>query len=230
MIMPKRIKLPLKLQNKMKYTAFIFDLDGTLLNTLEDLKSAVNYALGEMSYPKRTLQEVKSFIGNGIAMLVKRSLPQGVSAEDEEKALELFKKYYALHLNDNTAPYDGIEALLKYLKSMGIKTGVVTNKNHLEAKRLTEKFFGDLIDVTVGHKNSIPTKPNPQALFEAMKELDCDKSNTLFFGDSDVDVLTAHNAGVPCVGVTWGFRDREVLESAGADFIIQSPEEAKKLL
>lgn len=214
----------------MKYSACIFDLDGTLLNTLEDLKNSVNYALKQKNYPQRTAEEVRSFVGNGIPMLIKRAVPQGTDTADFEETLSVFKEHYATHLNDDTKPYDGICEMLEYLKLNGIKAGVVTNKAHFAANELIHSFFGDLITVTVGQKDGVPTKPDPAELSSAMSALDADKAKTLFIGDSDVDVFTAHNGGVKCIGVTWGFRDKENLISAGADFIADTPQEIIRIL
>lgn len=212
----------------MKVSACFFDLDGTLLDTLQDLTNSVNFALREKIYPERTVEEVRSFVGNGIPMLIKRAIPQGTAESDAEDVLEIFKNHYSAHLNDNTKPYDGIVPLLDNLRKRGFVTGVVTNKAHAAANELTQSFFGELINVTVGQKDGAPTKPDPTALCEAMKAAGCDDG--IFIGDSDVDVFTAHNGNIKCIGVTWGFRSRENLVSAGADFIADSPEEIMKIL
>ncbi len=214
----------------MKYTTCIFDLDGTLLDTLEDLKNSVNYALLQKGYPERTVSQVRSFIGNGIPMLIKRAVPADTPEADFEETLAIFKAHYQIHLADNTCPYDGVPEALQTLKSNGIKLGVVTNKAHEAAVELVKKHFGNLIDVTIGQKMSLPTKPDPSSLFEAMNLLESDAENVLYLGDSDVDVLTAHNAGVDCMGVSWGFRDRELLVSAGAEYVIDNPQEIIKIL
>ncbi|MBQ8783104.1 MAG: HAD family hydrolase [Clostridia bacterium] len=214
----------------MKYSACVFDLDGTLLNTLEDLKNSVNYALKIKNYPQRTVEEVRSFVGNGIPMLIKRAVPQGTAESDTQETLRIFKEHYSVHLNDNTKPYDGICELLEYLKQKGIRTAVVTNKAHLAANELIKGFFGELITLTVGQKDGVPTKPDPTSLFEAVKSLGCDGKDVLYVGDSDVDVFTAHNGNLKCVGVTWGFRSRESLLSAGADFIADTPQEIIRII
>lgn len=204
----------------MKYGTYIFDLDGTLLNTLEDLKNSTNYAMKQMGYPTHSKDEVRRFVGNGIAMLIKRAVPKGTDEADESKALEIFKSHYIVHLNDNTAPYPGIIDMLKKLKSKGCKTGVVTNKNEDAAKKLIERYFGTLFDCVVGHRDGLASKPDPAALGIAMRELNAEKSSTIFIGDSDVDVMTAHNADLKCIGVLWGFRDEETLKSVGAEYIV----------
>ncbi len=214
----------------MKVSACIFDLDGTILDTLQDLANSVNFALMQKGYPQRTTDEVRSFVGNGIPMLIKRAVPEGTDDSDYEEALSIFKAHYAIHLNDNTKPYDGIVELLKTLGSNGIKTAVVTNKAHLAANELTSRFFGNLVDITIGQKDGVPVKPDPASLNEALQILGVRSENAVFVGDSDVDVYTAHNGNLKCIGVTWGFRSRENLLSAGADFIADSAEEINKIL
>lgn len=209
----------------MSYNTYIFDLDGTLLNTLEDLKNSTNYAMEQMGYPMHTTDEVRRFVGNGIAMLIKRAIPQGTSPEDEKKALEIFKSHYIVHLNDNTAAYPGIVDMLNDLKCKGFKTGVVTNKNEDAAKELVERYFGNSFDCVVGHRDGLASKPDPAAVNIAMNELEAEKDKTIFIGDSDVDVMTAHNANLKCIGVLWGFRDEETLKSVGADYIVSSAKE-----
>ena len=173
-----------------------------------------------MGYPTHSKDEVRRFVGNGIAMLIKRAVPKGTDESDESKALEIFKSHYIVHLNDNTAPYLGIIDMLKELKSKGCKTGVVTNKNEDAAKKLIERYFGTLFDCVVGHRDGLASKPDPAALGIAMRELNAEKSSTIFIGDSDVDVMTAHNADLKCIGVLWGFRDEETLKSVGAEYIV----------
>ena len=207
----------------MEHKAFIFDLDGTLLNTLEDLKNSVNFAMRSMGYPEHTLEQVRMFIGNGIAMLIKRAVPQGTDEFDEKKTLGIFTEHYNAHLNDCTAPYPGVAESLTALKNRGVKIGVVTNKNDDSAKMLIAGYFGNLVDVTLGHLDGIPSKPNPEALLRVMSDLGVNSEETLYFGDSDVDVLTAKNAGVKSVGASWGFRGEDVLLKAGADIILSDP-------
>ncbi len=214
----------------MKCTCCIFDLDGTLLDTLTDLKNSVNYALKQYDFPERTLDEVKSFIGDGIYLLMKRSVPWDTDDDTVNNALTVFKEYYSCHMNDNTCPYANIIPMLEKLKEKGIKTGVVTNKFHQAAHDLIKKHFGNLIDVTVGQKPYVPTKPDPMSLNCVMKNLGSNKENVLYFGDSDVDIITARNAGIKSVGVTWGFREKEVLQRTGADFIVNTPQEIIALL
>ena len=163
------------------------------------------------------------FIGNGIAMLIKRAVPQGTDEFDEKKTLGIFTEHYNAHLNDCTAPYPGVTESLTALKNRGVKIGVVTNKNDDSAKMLIAGYFGNLVDVTLGHLDGIPSKPNPEALLRVMSDLGVNAEETLYFGDSDVDVLTAKNAGVKSVGASWGFRGEDVLLKAGADIILSDP-------
>lgn len=197
----------------------IFDLDGTLLNTLEDLKNATNFALSEFGYPKRSLEEVRCFVGNGVRKLIERAVPE--NCENVDECLCIFKKNYSENMCNRTVPYNGIVKILKDLKSNGVKIGVVSNKFDSAVKELCKKYFGNLIDIAIGQADDVPKKPAPDGVFKAMKELGADKSSTAYVGDSEVDVQTAKNSGLPCIGVTWGFRDKEVLK--GADFIVDNP-------
>ena len=212
----------------MKYTTILFDLDGTLLNTLVDLRNSVNYALEQFGYPVQSLENIRNYVGNGVAMLVHRSVPNGTSTEDEVRCLAIFKEHYMVHMNDNTCPYDGLLPVMHELKTRGCLIGIVSNKIEPAVKELADKFFPELIDVAVGDLPERNKKPAPDSTLAAMKQLSVSSDTCLYIGDTDIDVLTAHNAGIPCVGVTWGFRDRDVLE--GAEFIIDTPEELLKLL
>lgn len=215
---------------KVAATTVIFDLDGTLLNTLEDLKNAVNYALKEYGYSEKTTKEVRLAVGNGVAKLMERVLPQGISNQDYESCLNAFRMYYSEHLKDNTAPYPGVMELLETLKSYGYGTGIVSNKFDAAVKQLKEEYFAGLIEVAIGESADVRKKPAPDCVYKAMEELHCGKMTAVYVGDSDVDVATAHNAGLMCIGVTWGFRDRTVLEQAGADIIIDTPKELFSVL
>ena len=192
--------------------AVIFDLDGTLLNTLGDLCDSVNFVLESYGYPTRTIEEVNSFIGNGVGELIRRSLPE--SAQDKfDEALAKFKEYYGEHSNVKTCVYDGLLEMLEQLRADGYKIGVVTNKVDFAAKALCDEYFGSLVDIAIGDRENFPRKPAPDSVFEAMQILGCDRA--IYVGDSDVDVDTAKNANLPCICVTWGFRDREFLEMSG---------------
>ncbi len=197
----------------------IFDLDGTLLNTLEDLKDSTNYAMCNFGYQKRTLDEVRSFVGNGVRKLIERAVPKDCQNVDE--CLECFKTHYSENMYNKTAPYEGILEVLKELREKGLKIGVVSNKFDSAVKELCEKYFQGLIDIAIGQSDEIAKKPAPDGVLKAMEILGAQKEFTIYVGDSDVDVETAKNAVLPCLGVTWGFRDRANL--SGADFIIDRP-------
>lgn len=211
--------------NLPEFKAVIFDLDGTLLNTLGDLADAVNFAMRAKSYPERTVEEVRCFIGNGIAKLISRSVPSGTSQDDIQEALNIFTDYYGSHMHDKTQPYEGIMNLLGRLREQRIKTAVVSNKHDSAAKALVKCFFGSLIDYTQGKTDGIAAKPDPGSLLKAAENVGADIKNVLYVGDSDVDVFTAHNAGCLCAGVVWGYRDESLLEQSGADFIVHTADE-----
>lgn len=214
----------------MAQKAILFDLDGTLLDTLEDLKNSVNFALKEHGFPERSLDEVRRFIGNGVAALIRRAVPDGTADAQAESCLSSFRPHYLAHMYDTTKPYDGIPALLRELKKHGYSTGVVSNKLEEAVKQLAALHFDGLFDVCIGDVPLRKRKPAPDGVFAAMHALGVPPSSCLYVGDTDVDVLTAHNAGLACVGVTWGFRNRSVLVESQADFIIDKPEELKSLL
>lgn len=206
--------------------AVIFDMDGTILNTLDDLYESVNITLDNFGFPKRTLDEVRQFVGNGVRLLFQRALPNEVNDDVLEKSIIFFKKTYAQNMYNHTAPYDSIKKILKELNNNGVKIAVVSNKFDLAVKELSKKYFGDLIDISVGQSDEVPQKPAPNGVFKAMKDLDV--KSAIYVGDSDVDVQTAKNANLPCIGVTWGFRDREYLK--GADYIIDTPDELIEII
>ena len=201
------------------YKYVIFDLDGTLLNTLDDLHAAVNHALREMGFPERTVDEVRRFIGNGVVKLMERATPDGTDAITNAESLDIFREYYLEHMSDTTAPYEGITGMLGKLKEKGIKTAVVSNKLHSAVVGLCEETFPGLIDVALGVNTEEERKPAPVNVFRAIEQLNGEKCYTIYIGDSEVDVQTAKNADLPCIGVTWGFRDEDELRRAGADFI-----------
>lgn len=205
--------------------AIVFDLDGTLTDTLSDLKNSVNHALGEFGFPERSLDEIRSFVGSGVRRLIYLSVPENTPDETAERCLSVFKEYYKNHACVETKPYDGIIDMLKRLKAENIKTAVVTNKMHEAAVDIVKLFFDGLVDVTIGQSDGAAQKPQPQSVFLALEKLGVSKENALYVGDSEVDCQTAKNAGIPCVGVTWGFRSREILAENGADFIVDSPNE-----
>ena len=209
----------------MKYQLAIFDLDGTLLNTLEDLADSTNYIMQKFGYPERTIKEVRNFVGNGIRKLLERSAPTGTPAEEIGRMFEQFKEYYGAHCADKTKPYDGIMELLDALKEQGIKLAVVSNKADYAVKALCEQYFYGYFDEAVGERTDIARKPAPDTVNEVLKNLQIEKSQAVYIGDSEVDVQTAKNAEMDCIAVDWGFRDKEVLEEAGAETIVSTPAE-----
>ena len=208
----------------------IFDLDGTLLNTLEDLMDSVNYALERQGFPLRNIEEIRSFVGNGIRLLVERAVPQEVVGTDIfEVCFKDFNDYYKVHMEDKTAPYDGINEMLKNIKKAGFKTAIVTNKVDYAAQELCNRLFPE-IDLVVGSVDDRPNKPAPDGAFYAIDTLGSKAENTIFVGDADTDILTAKNAGLPSIGVLWGFRDREIIEAEGAEYIVETVNDLEKLL
>lgn len=210
------------------YEVIVFDLDGTLLDTLADLHASVNAALEKFSFPCRTQEEVRAFVGNGIALLMKRAIGKETPVFDE--ALAAFKTHYGEHCADKTRPYAGIVPLLEELRARGIRTAVVSNKADFAVKKLAEHYFGGLLSAAVGEdeEHGIRKKPAPDSLFSVLETLGADKSKTAYVGDSEVDIQTAKNAGVDCISVTWGFKDREFLIGHGASVLIDSPDEILK--
>jgi cysteine synthase A len=206
------------------YKAIVFDLDGTLLDTLEDLADAVNAALRSFSLPTRSLDEVREFVGNGAANLIARAAGEE-NAERHAEILQAFREYYAVHCADKTKPYDGVLSLLAGLKSRGVKTAVLSNKPDSAVKALAIEYFPNLLCEVAGENEraGIKRKPAPDALFAVMERLGVNERETLYVGDSDVDVQTAKNAGVDCVAVTWGFRDETFLAKHGATKFVRSP-------
>lgn len=211
-----------------KYTTIIFDLDGTLLDTLEDLKEAVNYALEDAGYPVRSTEEIRCFVGNGIRNLIERAVPNGTSVEDTDRVFEKFKEYYNKYATQKTVPYPGIVDMLKKLKNDGYNIAIITNKVQSAVDVLQKKFFYDTIKVAVGDKQGQLRKPSPDTTQYVMDYFSASKDETLFVGDSEVDIYTARNAEVDYVCVSWGFRTPEELLRAGAIDIVDNVEELLK--
>ena len=206
-------------------TAILFDLDGTLLDTLQDLIDSTNATLAHFGYPLRTAEEVRQFVGNGARRLFELALPEGSSPAAVEEALAWFKEYYPAHSQIKTKPYDGIlEALEEIRKEFPV--AVVSNKPDVAAKPLCKTYFGDIY--AQGESSACPRKPAPDMVFAAMKALGAE--SCIYVGDSEVDVLTAKNAGVPCLSVLWGFRDKQILVEAGAEHFCENPKDLLKLL
>ena len=198
----------------MTYQTAVFDLDGTLLNTLEDLADAVNYSLKKNKMPLCTITQVCQYVGNGIVKLMERAVPSGKDNPVFEQALSDFKEYYAEHCHDKTALYPGVLALLQNLKKKGVKMAVVSNKADFAVKELMPVYFPNLLDVALGEMEEmgIRKKPAPDMVYKALTELQCDKKNAVYIGDSDVDLATAKASEMDCIGVSWGFRGRTFLE------------------
>ncbi|MCD8357252.1 MAG: HAD-IIIA family hydrolase [Clostridia bacterium] len=203
--------------------AVIFDLDGTLLNTLGDLRGAVNYALSLRRLPPRSTDEVRRFVGNGVRNLMRRALPAGTEDTEIDAALADFKQYYAEHIRDSTVPYDGIPELLVILRKRGIKIGVLSNKIDSATQELIHHFFRGKVDVVFGEHEDVPRKPDPTSCKIVMEKLGRKPEEVLYVGDSGTDMKTAKNAGLTAVGVTWGFRDQDDLIHNGADYLVDVP-------
>ena len=208
-----------------KYDTVIFDLDGTLLNTLEDLADAVNFVMRDNQYPERTIEEVRHFVGNGIRRLMEQAVPERVIGEEFERVFEEFKKYYTEHCQNKTCAYEGIMPLLNCLYEKGYAMAIVSNKNHAAVCELNDIYFKEYITVAIGQKDGIRKKPAPDTVIQALKELGKDKEKTIYVGDSEVDFATAKNSEMDCVLVTWGFRKVEELAEFSPTAFIDKPEE-----
>lgn len=207
----------------------IFDLDGTLLYTLEDLTDSVNYALRVCGLPSRSIEEIRMLVGNGIRQLMIRVLPRGEENPLFENAFAAFKEHYSVHCNDKTRAYDGVQELLRELKNAGYALAIVSNKVDSAVKALRELYFQD-VAVAIGDREGMRRKPAPDSVFLALQELGKEKEHAVYVGDSDVDLQTARNAGLPCISVLWGFRDREFLTAQGAEVFAETPMEVMELL
>lgn len=208
-----------------KYKTYIFDLDGTLLSTLADLAASTNYALRTHHMPERSIDEVRRFVGNGVKKLMERAIPDGLNNPLFEDTFATFRQHYMQHNLDTTQPYPGIMQLLEQLKAEGKNIAVVSNKFYAATRELCRHFFGDLVPVAIGEREDIRKKPAPDTAIEALRELGVDKEGAVYIGDSDVDIMTAKNSGMPCVSVLWGFRDKEFLLEHGATTLISQPED-----
>jgi phosphoglycolate phosphatase len=208
-----------------QYDTYIFDLDGTLLNTLDDLAAAVNYTLRQYGMPEHTREDVRHFVGNGVRLLMIRAIPDGESNPRFEAAFKTFREYYLEHSLDTTRPYDGIPEMLRELRKRGKRVAVVSNKFYAATRELCQHFFPDSVEVAIGEHEAegIRKKPAPDTVIEAFRQLGVDSSNAVYVGDSDVDLQTARNVGLPCISVLWGFRDRAFLEAHGATTFAVTP-------
>ena len=211
----------------MKYETCIFDLDGTLLDTLGDLAASVNYALRTHHLPQHSLSDVRRFVGNGVRVLMERAVPDGAANPKFDEALATFRQHYLHHSLDTTRPYDGIPEVLAELRRRGVRTAVVSNKFDAATKELCRHFFADTVEVAIGEHEAegIRRKPAPDTVVEAMRQLGVAPAAAVYVGDSDVDIATAHNSGIPCISVLWGFRDRDFLLAHGARQFVTRPAE-----
>ncbi|MDO5014563.1 MAG: HAD family hydrolase [Clostridia bacterium] len=208
----------------MKNT-IIFDLDGTLLDTLEDLHNSVNFALSKYGYKERTLDEIRTFVGNGVKVLIEKALPNYINKEEFDKVFNAFKEHYSKNCNVKTKPYDDIIKIIKILKNKKYKVAVVSNKSDREVQNLTKIYFDGLVDVAVGQSDDIRKKPYPDEVFKALNILNSNEEESIYIGDSEVDVLTAKNSNLDLIAVLWGFRDENQLRDSGAKILVEKPEE-----
>lgn len=219
----RKMKLPEHAQ--FDFDTYVFDLDGTLLSTLEDLAASCNYALRANHLPERTLEEVRMMVGNGVEMLMRRAV--GDKMEDQAcdfaHIMSDFRNHYMAHSLDHTQPYPDVMDMLEELKARGKNVAVVSNKFYAATQELCRHFFGDLVDVAIGAREDIQKKPAPDTVFEALRQMKTDVQGAVYIGDSDVDVMTARNSGMPCISVLWGFRDREFLAEHGASIFVSTP-------
>lgn len=209
----------------MKYTTIVFDCDGTLLDTLTDLRNAVNYVLRAHDLPERSVPEVKAALGNGVAHLMRQSLPDSISEAEFNTCLDEFKAYYGEHLQDYTAPYPGMLDVLDTLRAKGYKLAIVSNKIQEGITPLNKEYFGDRLPVAIGERPGLQRKPAPDMVLQALKELDSTQDESIYIGDSEVDVATAKNSGLLCIGVTWGFRDEQLHKDLGVTHIARKAED-----
>lgn len=208
-----------------EYDTYIFDLDGTLLDTINDLATSTNYALRLYGMPEHTVDDVRRFVGNGVRKLMERAVPDGDSNPLFDKAYQSFRSHYLEHGLDTTKPYPGIVELLARLKEGGKNIAVVSNKFYDATGELVAHFFGDYVKVAIGERENIRKKPAPDTVIEALRLLGVSRQGAVYVGDSDVDVNTARNVGIPCISVLWGFRDKDFLIESGATTFVDSPEQ-----
>ena len=213
----------------MSYDIYVFDLDGTLLDTLGDLTASVNHALRWAGMPERTLEEIRWFVGNGVKKLMERAIPDGLNNPRFDEVYQEFRDHYLHHGLDTTVPYPGIMELLQALKDEGKHIAVVSNKFYKATEELCQHFFGGLVDVAIGEREGIRKKPAPDTVEEALRQLNADRTDAVYIGDSDVDIQTVRNSGLPCISVLWGFRDQDFLLAHGATTLVANPSDILSL-
>ena len=218
------------LKTSAPITTLVFDMDGTVLNTLEDLTVSMNYVMEKFELPARTLEEYRLFFGNGVKEALRLSLPAGTSPEILDDMMPVFKEHYDAHCLDKTGPYEGILEMMKELKQRGYKMAIVSNKIDSAVKELYQRFFADSVDVAIGEKPGINRKPAPDMVEAALRELGSTKEESVYIGDSEVDFLTAKNSGLPCISVLWGFRDKDYLIEQGAYCFAETPKDIIDIL
>ena len=214
----------------MKYDAILYDMDGTVLDTLGDLTDSVNYALAHFSFPPVDSREVAGFLGNGAKRLLTLSCPEGTDEAVIEKILAFYLPWYNAHCRIKTAPYEGIIEMMQRFKEMGVKQAVISNKPDSAVKPLAEEFFPGLLELAVGESKEIRRKPAPDSVLAAAKQMNIPIGKCVYIGDSEVDIETARNAGMDCVAVTWGFRSKEQLTASGAEIMADSADELFEVL
>ncbi len=212
----------------MKYKLAIFDMDGTILDTLEDLTDSVNYALAQCGYQPRSGDDIKSFLGDGVWKLIERATGGNAPQEDIDKIHSIFTRYYPENCAIKTRPYDGIETCINTLREAGCITAVVSNKDDIAVKKLSDQYFPGLFDISLGRRDGVPRKPAPDSVNEVLSQLGIDSKDAVYIGDSEVDIATAENACMDSIIVTWGFREESFLRSRGAGLIIHTPDEITK--
>ena len=206
-----------------EFETYVFDLDGTLLETLKDLAASTNYALRTHNMPEHSIEDVRMFVGNGVKKLMERAIPNGIENPQFEEVYATFRQHYLEHNLDTTKPYEGIPELLAELKARGKKLAIVSNKFYAATQELARHFFPDTIELAIGERKNIKKKPAPDTVIEALRQLGASRETAVYIGDSDVDIMTAKNCNMPCVSVLWGFRDKEFLMEHGATFFVKKP-------
>ena len=214
----------------MRYKAVLFDMDGTVLDTLSDLTDAVNHTLRLFNMPERTKAECASMLGNGAAYLISHAVPEGTPDSKVKEVLEVYAPYYDSHCRIKTAPYDGIVALMQKLRAQGCRLAVISNKQDSAVKPLAQSYFPGLLEIAVGESATVRRKPNPDAVLSALRQLGVEREDAVYVGDTEVDVATARNAGLDIAAVTWGFRTHAQVAETGAENVFDTVEELEKFL